>query len=369
MISTIKNINIILLLFCLSPLVGESQMNPDSLVWPGDINNNGVVNHVDVLYLGVAYGTQGEQRNSQTVQWNGVDAPSNWNSSFPDGLSMSFADCNGDGVVSDNDLQGIQVNYGLEHDSIFEDSFLLDENAIDAQILFDTLGLQVQGIPGETYSIPISLGDQNEQISNFYGLAFTLEVNTDYIDLSSLNFVDFEGKWTDPNSTGLVKFQERSFSTNIFQVALSRTNMLAISGEGDIGKLIFIIEDDLPDYAPGIEVITIKDIYLLDENLTQHYLVEGNSIALDFVNPTQNLQKNEFSIYPNPISQGTCFIKGLENYPSAEVKLFDIVGREVPIIMDGNNMNTGELPVGMYLINIHTPKGQWTERVFINNKF
>ena len=40
---------VILLLVSSQRLKGQGGMNPDSLVWPGDANNSGLVNHVDLL--------------------------------------------------------------------------------------------------------------------------------------------------------------------------------------------------------------------------------------------------------------------------------------------------------------------------------
>ena len=38
-------------------------------VWPGDVNNNGVVNNVDLLYLGFAHGHVGPARPGPSSQW------------------------------------------------------------------------------------------------------------------------------------------------------------------------------------------------------------------------------------------------------------------------------------------------------------
>ena len=71
-------------------------------VWPGDANNNGAVNEVDVLYWGAAFGRTGPPRSPIDVLFVGY--PFNpWNITFWNGVDYAHADCNGDGEVNDLD--------------------------------------------------------------------------------------------------------------------------------------------------------------------------------------------------------------------------------------------------------------------------
>ena len=75
-------------------------------VWPGDTDNNGVVDIRDVLNVGLYYELTGYPRENASINW--TSQPSSiWD--VPDG---TFADGNGDGVVNMNDLEPIANNWG-----------------------------------------------------------------------------------------------------------------------------------------------------------------------------------------------------------------------------------------------------------------
>lgn len=365
MVNNILKINFIAVFMILIPVLTSGQMNSDTIVWPGDINNNGVVNHIDALYIGAAFGTQGGARDTASINWEGVFIPNNWQGVFPSSdLSFAFADCNGNGIVDENDLNAIDLNYGFEHDLLFPDSFPLSGNMGDTELFFDIVSNPV-AMPGESISVPVSLGGQNFPVDDFYGLAFSVQVNTDYIDMESIIF-DFENSWIDPLNEGLITYQRRG--SNVLDVVVSRRTMTTTSGGGAVGILEFIIEGDVPDFAPNIEVLTIGDVYVVDQNLYQTYATVGtNNLYLDITNPIKELPKDEFSIYPNPVSEGVCTIQGLEKYIDAEVRLLDIAGRQINAELVNNDLLVGNLPTGIYFINISTPQGILTEKIFINN--
>ncbi len=365
MIQNMRNIIFILSIFLGSATMPIWGQNPDSLVWPGDVNNNGLVNHLDVLYMGAAYGTQGPVRNNSTISWNGWDTPQNWGGAFGNGVSFAFADCNGDGEVNTTDLQAIQVNYDLQHDALLQDDFLVNPNLEPTALLFDSTG-NIPAVPGEFLSIPISLGTDNTPIDDFYGLAFTIEVNTEYVDLASVT-IDFEQSWLDPNAEGLLQLQKRVFNENIVEVAVSRRTMTNSFGEGVVANVNFVIIDDLPDFAPETEVLTIKNVLVVDNQLSVNYEATGSSLYLDFTNKLPELPQSDFSIYPNPVEYGVLHIQGLELYPSANVQMFDLMGRRVEARLNDQDMNVSHLPTGIYILNISTDEGQLSEKIMITN--
>lgn len=88
-------------------------------VWPGDINNNGIVNCVDMLYWGAAYGKTGTARSSISATWQAQPMPTPWNWNFQDTeRNYAYADVNGDGKVDMTDVtNGIDPNFWKRNDS------------------------------------------------------------------------------------------------------------------------------------------------------------------------------------------------------------------------------------------------------------
>jgi hypothetical protein len=93
-------------------------------VFPGDANNDGIVNEVDVLPLGVYWRMQGLSRPVEDPTEWGIQPAYTW-----EDMGATYADCNGDGEVDEKDLRVIEWNWGLAHDLggplfIFADSHL-----------------------------------------------------------------------------------------------------------------------------------------------------------------------------------------------------------------------------------------------------
>jgi PKD repeat protein len=91
-------------------------------VYPGDCNNDGRVNEMDVLPLGVFYGMTGPRRDSlgEETGW-GPKQAIEWNDK-----RSTYADANGNGIVDVADLLIIALNWGGSHSQaapIFPDAF------------------------------------------------------------------------------------------------------------------------------------------------------------------------------------------------------------------------------------------------------
>jgi hypothetical protein len=75
-------------------------------VWPGDTNDDGVVDETDVLILSAYWNSRGPLAVYQTRSWEARPVES-W---IP--IQATFADANGDGIVNQSDLLPIGLNFG-----------------------------------------------------------------------------------------------------------------------------------------------------------------------------------------------------------------------------------------------------------------
>ena len=104
----------------------------------GDMNNNGIVNAVDLLYWGQSFGASGPERNGPT----GVFTPEEleeiekFGAVYKDSLyniDVAYADANGDGLIDDLDVSEVFIpNYGLTHGDILSDGYKKGIANIDA---------------------------------------------------------------------------------------------------------------------------------------------------------------------------------------------------------------------------------------------
>lgn len=79
------------------------------IVWPGDTNNDGIVNEIDILPIASYWGLTGPVRDGASSSWEGQPA-STW--SQP---GATYADANGDGVIDERELIPIGLNWALTH--------------------------------------------------------------------------------------------------------------------------------------------------------------------------------------------------------------------------------------------------------------
>jgi hypothetical protein len=99
-------------------------------VYPGDADNNGMVNELDILPIGIYFHEMGPQRDNISYNWDGIYVEP-WN--IPD---ATYADANGDGVIDQLDVVAIGVNWSNLHENgavsysgiSLEDQDIIDQN-------------------------------------------------------------------------------------------------------------------------------------------------------------------------------------------------------------------------------------------------
>src|ERR1017187_4381792 len=69
-----------------------------SCVWPGDADDNKIVNMNDLLAIGIAYGDTGYARPNASLTWNAQPCQ-DWPRKFKSGVNYKEADCDGNNIV------------------------------------------------------------------------------------------------------------------------------------------------------------------------------------------------------------------------------------------------------------------------------
>ncbi|MBD3183722.1 choice-of-anchor D domain-containing protein, partial [Candidatus Poribacteria bacterium] len=128
-------------------------------VYPGDTNNDGIVNQADVLPLGLNWHTTGPAREPQSMSWecHYVDM---W-----DPVNAAYADANGSGQVDQADVLPIGINWHQTHDSspdMMLDAVVSSSNGLS--IIADPLH-----DPGEAFWVDIQVGSEADPVDNLFG--------------------------------------------------------------------------------------------------------------------------------------------------------------------------------------------------------
>ena len=351
-----------------------------SQVWPGDIDNNGQVDNLDLLYLGYSYGSVGPRRDTSSIAWAEQNILQEWQQKFPtsDSLNYAHADCDGDGVISIRDMIAINLNFDEENQTVNPTEIPAGVEGIDPPMSFDATNFTDPILQGSVLSVPLSLGTSGLPIDRFNGLAFTISYDASAIDAQSIHL--FTGSsWINTSGGELLQIQKNNRAEGKLDIALSRFGVNAIDGDGTIGSLYFIIEDDVIDFLPTDSLcinVTIEDIVLVDENFEQTPVV-NDSLKLKIVSPNyfttsvpKIIKDERVSVYPNPASQ-LLMVHSMHRMME-EISLYDALGQqiyfdkidrrglvEIPLI---------HYPPGLYLLKLLTPNGIISRKILIERK-
>lgn len=358
--------------FTLTTALVINCLTTNAQLWPGDVNNNGEVTSFDLLYLGFAYGAQGAVRPNASTNWLAQTAAPSWGASFPSNSNdISFADCNGDGVVDDLDILVIEQNYHLTHtvvpDQLIPGTPGLDPSVEVKRTTSDTL------MAGATELFEIHLGPGH--ISDFYGISFTIAYDTANVD-SFLQVLPATGWITNNGQDKVIQVAKNYIRPNSvngkdgrIDISYSRTNGQSVMGSGIVGLFAIVMEDNVngkKSSAIDIEMEVI-DIRMADPllnlsptvpSISNFVLVQDSSILLNTELQIISEEK-DFLIYPNPAS-ASCTVSNEElTFNRLEVISMNGVVLQVYQFRETHvySVELNHLPKGIYILKLKTEKG------------
>lgn len=367
---TIKILFLTFFIYFLSGMTAFTQDTDNFLVWPGDINNNGEVNHIDLLYLGVAYNHVGEERNQQNGNWGAFLIPDTlWEYDYFNGLNYCYADCNGDGVVNFFDQTVIEDNYGLSHGTIEDDLSPVGAiDGLDPEVHFGINTILVE--EGQTVTIPIRLGTDANPVSAFHGAAFTLSYNSDYIVDGSLAF-NFTGNWVGTSAfQPVLSIQKEKEFLDEIEIAITKTDGSSEQASGIIGSVSFVIIGDVPDVIEE-PVLEIEGVFSVDEFLDVSPML-GDQLFIEILTNEEEVIAGveEVNLYPNPASNGLFNIEIPQSLEIEGLGLYDVSGKEYKIESSKNDniieVIMGDIPLGVYILELETNVGVFHKKIFIS---
>ncbi len=290
-----------------------------SIVWPGDANRDGIVSNLDVLELGLANNSTGLVRASATNSWVGQYV-TNWTGTVSTGWNKSHADCNGDGVINNNDQVAISNNFSLSHS--FRESLVELVNP-------DILLVPQTGVVyyGSWSKIDIMLGSATNNQSQLCGLAFDLNYDQSLIQTDSIKVV-YPSSFLNVNNQ-TIDFRKLNFANGKVYCATVRTDHANISGNGKIAELWYKVKSGsvgsvLNFSASNGTKINVSGVTNTLSSASATSLTIGNApLGIK----TTNVLENFIGFYPNPTNSIIYLANDAEE--SASFGIFDITGREI----------------------------------------
>jgi hypothetical protein len=340
-------------------------------VWPGDVNNDGIVTNTDVIYWAYAKDAAGPPRADADSSWAAQALPDSllWSEYYPDSLNFAYADCNGDGIVDHLDSIIIRNNYWFKRDSV---SFEIYEEGIplqDSPLYFNVSDTLIGN--NEEKLIGVGMGSVNIPTDSVYAIAFSIKLPIELTDNGiNDNIYDF----TTPVSGWLNSVDEEIHD---FVLVDSISGLASISlfkefpgshssGWGDIFQFNLIVEE-LVFISVDLEIDSAR---YFDHNLNVHPLI-GETLRLhhpDSLNNSQGGQpgvsQSGVDLYPNP-SNGTIQVVVQEGTadPIGSIEVYSLTGEPVMELQMDQPSEKAEIemndqPAGFYFIRVQTQNGQ-----------
>lgn len=253
-------------LYAIGSCTNSSQLSVNinplcTYVWPGDVNNDGVANNLDILELGLHINQTGPQRTLMGNNWDGYNA-NLWSGTTTNGNNLNYSDCNGDGIINTSDTFAVFNNYGLLHS---KSNFQASVNP-----LLSIVPNQTTLYGGTWGTASVFLGDASNIINTVNGLAFTITFDQAQIEPNSF-YIEYQTSFLNASNQNL-KFSKTDFTSGLLYTAITHTNNTNVNGFGKIAVLHYRINTNLAQNS----VLTIGLVQANQSNApTLHCQVYG----------------------------------------------------------------------------------------------
>lgn len=318
-------------------------------VWPGDANHNYIVDNNDLLPIGLHYGQTGLARGSVSNNWQGYSA-TDWGTTQTNGQDIKHADCNGDGIINDNDTSAIDLNFNLTHAIIPNYN---QERLIAPDLYFVTSSGTYNS--GNFVDLEVWSGTSITPVNNLYGIAFNINYTASLVQ-SGTESLTYPTSWLGVPGTNAIKLGKIDALATTAYGAETRINHTNADGYGKIADFKFQLKNGI---APNTKMLFSISGYKANDSIGASVLFNTKVDSI-IINPSvtgiKEITDVKVVISPNPFNQQTTisFNKEIKN---ATVKITDVLGKEVRTInFSGSQLiiEKGEMETGIYFLQVTT---------------
>lgn len=342
-------------------------------IWPGDVDNNGIVDQYDMLTLGLEIPQNGiRPRKNASLEW----APQEVGTLFyPFINSKEFWNTDGNGEINLNDTLAIHLNWGKT----------VPNRKIQPRTARDTfsfpLSLHVDTLRNRReIEIPITLGSADIPIPNAYGLTFSINYGSGIGKAARIS-IDFSKSFFKqenrpiPNrpifSREILAYMRKDTLENKLHVVVSRLKKYPITGYGEIARIKLTVED-LIFIEPFLKNLHIdpRSIMMIDQdNKPIPVAPVSGEIRLisDIEQIFQDPLDHKLTIYPTPcddilhLQYGDLIIQN--------ISIFSQDGKLVQQFPQFNQreIDTSPLPNGTYQLYIESTEGKGVKKFLVQH--
>lgn len=332
-------------------------------IWPGDANNDLIVDNLDILAIGIGNTTLGPWRYNATTNWVGQPC-TDWPDTLSTGVNYKHIDCNGDGGINIYDTIVVIQNFGLTHLA----SKILSHSQ-SSGIPITLVPQQSTVIAGNITFFDILLGDNSTPANNIYGLAFTLQFDNTLIDANGIH-VSGNGSWMGTTGNNLMTVDLRSPSET--QFAITKTDHNNVSGNGKIGEISFAALSNITNNP--MATFSITDATLIKYDQTDIPVdISAATASVTITNNTTGIYSSNndaAKIYPNPANETLSIaIQQVQEY-NGEVTVTNVMGEKVQrseLKDQKSQLDISKLEEGIYFVSVKTVQGISIQKIIVQH--
>lgn len=314
-------------------------------VWPGDTDNNGSVDEVDILPIGYYFNQSGEPREMASTGWYAQRCIA-WIERL-----ATFSDATGNGQVGYEDFSVVEQNFGKKQTRSRGENFR-----------YATIQ-STKGIKLEMFRIHFE--DD--------------ELNIQFLPPSDLKIAGFSGQLVSTKSVEVIEFCQRAAHENQYQFScfdsttqifhFAAINLKIHPNSPFRVNYKFKTESGFDKtHNPGFNLKKINLLTTDGEIIpVENFASIGNNLNEPTVPKNFNISQN----YPNPFNSSTRIRFDLPNSTAVEFEIIDLTGKQVKflrnqtvqpgsheIYWDGTNSENISVVSGTYFIRIITSEFQ-----------
>ncbi len=330
-------------------------------VWPGDADANHIVDNTDLLPIGLFYGQTGSPRLVTSNLWQ-ADSCANWGFYESNGADIKHADCNGDGVIDNNDTLAVNLNFNLTHAIITHNNNEAKLNAPDLYFVTNSTSYNA----GDIVDVELWAGTSVTPVSNLYGLAFNVNYTASLVQQGTEN-ISYPASWLGTPGTNAIKISNVDPLAVTAYGAETRINHTNASGYGKIADFKFQLNSSISSTSflnLSISNYVANDsagVPVVFNTITDSLTINAGSMGISEIN------NNGMQIYPNPFTNQLTIECNKNKIES--IKVTNVLGFEVlQKIFDDRKLtiDLSKEVKGIYFVEVKTEKGIVREKIIKN---
>ena len=336
-------------------------IDSDPFMRPGDTNHDGIVDHFDLLNIGLGYGNIGYERQDASLDWKEQPA-ADWEQQLPQShTNYKHFDTDGNGIIDLTDAQAIDINWHQTAEDGFtgNDWAEIREEGAPLYVQTKTIFPMAQSV-----TFDIILGEEAQPADDLYGIAFSVEYD-EQLGADEI-YATFDTSWLGKMNEDLLVFQKNNLAENRLDIALVRIDGQNRSGFGTLGQLHFTApaftgETD----TVGVLAFQIQNVRAIDFDEMEQLTAPMETTAVLDVSTGINdpAIAHKIRVFPNP-AQDVLYIRAGDLHIE-KVALYNANGKQMIQYHNTPTLPLESLQAGFYFCKIWTDKGLVTRKIAI----